>query len=102
MIMKLDGYCVLLTLGLYCVLYTSDVRKRARDYENHQTGEWARISMSLPHRLSYVEESVFVSRVFVLLIMERYCTLNSYLSIINKINTHKTNTDSSTTTRLQV
>ena len=25
--------------------------------------------------------------------MERYCTLNSYLSIINKINTHETNTD---------
>ena len=30
-----------------------------------------------------------------LLIMERYCTLNSYLSIINGINTHETNTDSS-------
>ena len=44
-----------------------------------------------------VDESVFVSHVFVLLIMERYCTLNSYLSIINKINTHETNTDSSTT-----
>ena len=39
---------------------------------------------------------------FVLLIMERYCTLNSYLSIVNKINTHETNNDSSITTRLQV
>ena len=29
---------------------------------------------------------------FVLLIMERFCTLNSYLSIINKINTRETNT----------
>ena len=38
---------------------------------------------------------MFVSRVFVLLIMKRYCTLNSYLSIINKINTHETNSDSS-------
>ena len=43
-----------------------------------------------------VDESVFVSHVFVLLITERYCTLDSYLSIINKINTHETNTDSST------
>ena len=37
-----------------------------------------------------VDESVLVSRVFVL---ERYCTFNSYLqSIINKISTHETNT----------
>ena len=35
---------------------------------------------------------------FNLLIMERYCTLNSYLSI--KINTHETNTDSSMATSL--
>ena len=49
-----------------------------------------------------VDESVFVSHVFVLLITERYCTLDSYLSIINKINTHETNTDSSTTTWLKV
>ena len=34
--------------------------------------------------------------------MERYCTLNSYFSIIIKINTRETNTNSSTTTRLQV
>ena len=32
--------------------------------------------------------------------MERYCTFNFYLSLINKINTNDTNTDSSTTTSL--
>ena len=45
---------------------------------------------------------MFVSRMFVLLMMERYCSLKSYLFIINKINTHETDADSSTTTRLQV
>ena len=34
--------------------------------------------------------------------MEMYCTSNSYHSIITKINTRETNTNSSTTTRLQV
>ena len=78
--------------------YELETRTRLRKSPNWGMGP--NFDVSAPP--TFVEESVFVLRVFVLLIMESYCILNSYLSIINKINTHKTNTDSSTTTRLQV